>query len=159
MLLTDRNYPKVALELNSVVTSGLCAKALMNLGNLHYCVCPISRGLFHIQRAVCVLYKYPAMKLFMLSHNGKRNCLFNYVLFVVCFSLLLAVTVFQDLFNDYFCSCQLGYFGRNCEMEIDECLPRPCDNGGTCTDLVNGYHCNCPTDFEVLYTQYTSCYL
>ena len=108
---------------------------------------------------ICVLYKYPAMKLFMLSHNGKRNCLFNCVLFVVCFSLLLAVTVFQDLFNDYSCSCQPGYFGRNCEMEIDECLPRPCDNGGTCTDLVNGYHCNCPTDFEVLYTQYTSCYL
>ena len=67
--------------------------------------------------------------------------------------------LFQDLFNDYFCSCQLGYFGRNCEMEIDECLPRPCENGGTCTDLVNGYHCNCPTDFEVWYTQCTSCYL
>ena len=67
--------------------------------------------------------------------------------------------LFQDLFNDYFCSCQPGYFGRNCEMEIDECLPRPCENGGTCTDLVNEYHCNCPTDFEVWYTQYTSCYL
>ena len=34
-------------------------------------------------------------------------------------------------------------------MEIDECLPRPCENGGTCTDLVNGYHCNCSSEFSV----------
>ena len=41
-------------------------------------------------------------------------------------------------------------------MEIDECLPRPCENGGTCTDLVNGYHCDCLTDFEVWYMENTS---
>ena len=63
--------------------------------------------------------------------------------------MFLSALLFQDYFNDYYCSCQPGYFGRNCEMEIDECLPRPCENGGTCTDLVNGYRCNCPTDFEV----------
>ena len=77
----------------------------------------------------------------------------------ICFSLLLAVPPFQDLFNDYSCSCQPGYFGRNCEMEIDECLPRPCENGGTCTDFVNGYRCNCSTDFEVWYMHYTAIFL
>ena len=34
-------------------------------------------------------------------------------------------------------------------MEIDECLPRPCENGGTCTDLVNGYLCDCGSEFSV----------
>ena len=34
-------------------------------------------------------------------------------------------------------------------MDIDECLPRPCENGGTCTDLVNGYRCDCGSEFMV----------
>ena len=34
-------------------------------------------------------------------------------------------------------------------MEIDECLPHPCENGGTCTDLVNGYRCDCSSEFSV----------
>ena len=34
-------------------------------------------------------------------------------------------------------------------MEVDECLPGPCENGGTCTDLVNGFHCECGDEFEV----------
>ena len=27
--------------------------------------------------------------------------------------------------------------------DIDECASNPCDNGGTCDDLVNGYRCQC----------------
>ena len=92
----------------------------------------------------CSFLHYP-----LFTHNEKRTACLTVLCVHLCFSLLLAVPLFQDLFNDYSCSCQPGYFGRNCEMEIDECLPRPCENGGTCTDLVNGYRCNCPTDFEV----------
>ena len=28
-------------------------------------------------------------------------------------------------------------------IDIDECVAAPCDNGGTCTDQVNSYTCNC----------------
>ena len=28
-------------------------------------------------------------------------------------------------------------------LDIDECLSTPCLNGGTCTDMVNGYTCGC----------------
>ena len=28
--------------------------------------------------------------------------------------------------------------------EINECKSNPCRNGGTCTDLVDGYSCSCP---------------
>ena len=27
--------------------------------------------------------------------------------------------------------------------EIDECSSSPCDNGRTCTDLLDGYSCTC----------------
>lgn len=31
--------------------------------------------------------------------------------------------------------------------DIDDCAGGPCDNGGTCTDGVNGYTCACVTGF------------
>lgn len=33
--------------------------------------------------------------------------------------------------------------GRYCETDIKECLSFPCQNGGTCEDLVNGFLCAC----------------
>jgi len=31
--------------------------------------------------------------------------------------------------------------------EIDECLSDPCENGGTCIDLINGYECRCTSQY------------
>ena len=36
-----------------------------------------------------------------------------------------------------------GYTGTNCENDINECFPNPCQKGGTCTDLINSYSCTC----------------
>ncbi|NP_001292179.1 uncharacterized protein LOC100632656 precursor [Amphimedon queenslandica] len=41
------------------------------------------------------------------------------------------------------CSCPPGYNGSRCETEVNECDPRPCQNGGTCFDRVNDYYCEC----------------
>lgn len=32
--------------------------------------------------------------------------------------------------------------------DINECFPDPCENNGTCTDLVNEYHCDCFPGFN-----------
>lgn len=40
--------------------------------------------------------------------------------------------------------CMPGYTGQNCEMEINECQSHPCQNGGSCIDLVGQYICSCP---------------
>lgn len=42
------------------------------------------------------------------------------------------------------CQCLPGYDGQNCEREINECRSHPCQNGGTCIDLVGHYICSCP---------------
>ncbi|XP_035685536.1 cartilage intermediate layer protein 2-like [Branchiostoma floridae] len=34
------------------------------------------------------------------------------------------------------------------EYDIDECASDPCNNGGTCTDRVNGYTCDCAEGYE-----------
>jgi hypothetical protein len=50
------------------------------------------------------------------------------------------------------CSCPAGYTGngRGSEgcVDIDECAPKPCANGGTCANRVNEYACTCAVGFS-----------
>lgn len=39
------------------------------------------------------------------------------------------------------------HVGACCELEIDECESRPCQNGGVCKDLAAGYSCSCSQGF------------
>ncbi|XP_041696619.1 sushi, nidogen and EGF-like domain-containing protein 1 isoform X1 [Coregonus clupeaformis] len=45
------------------------------------------------------------------------------------------------------CSCLAGFTGRWCQIDVDECSSVPCQNGGTCSDQVNGFTCQCPPGF------------
>ena len=33
-------------------------------------------------------------------------------------------------------------------LDTDDCAPMPCRNGGSCTEQVNGYACNCVDGYE-----------
>ncbi len=46
-------------------------------------------------------------------------------------------TACQNLIDDY-----LDRFNASCTL--DNCVPQPCQNGGTCTSDPNGYTCACP---------------
>ena len=50
--------------------------------------------------------------------------------------------------EDCSCDCYDGYTGRECETNINDCDPNPCQNGGRCKDLINDYFCNCTEDFD-----------
>ena len=45
-----------------------------------------------------------------------------------------------------------NHLGALCGDEINECDPNPCENGGTCKDLENGYECDCDKSGDTHYT-------
>ena len=49
--------------------------------------------------------------------------------------------------NSYKCKCDGGYDGDKCQIEIDECDAKPCQNGGECYDSINKYLCVCLNGF------------
>lgn len=44
-------------------------------------------------------------------------------------------------------SCLVGFTGRNCEININECDLQLCENRATCRDHVNGFECICTENF------------
>ena len=46
------------------------------------------------------------------------------------------------------CICNPGYrVEDNTWCDVDECSSEPCLNGGVCTDMIDGYECDCVGDF------------
>ena len=44
----------------------------------------------------------------------------------------------------FVCDCEEGWRGDSCDEDtVDNCLSEPCQNGGSCTDGLNDYTCNC----------------
>ena len=35
----------------------------------------------------------------------------------------------------------------NCELEVNTCIPDPCENNATCVNLFTNYTCLCPTGY------------
>jgi hypothetical protein len=54
----------------------------------------------------------------------------------------------------------------NAFLDLDACLPQPCENNGTCVNKINGFECFCADGYEgyrcqngmviTTYTNYTN---
>ena len=57
----------------------------------------------------------------------------------------------QDKFDGYECDCAPGFYGADCEIEVDECVSHPCLNGN-CSKMPlgsGGYSCKCFEGYKV----------
>lgn len=55
----------------------------------------------------------------------------------------------RDSSQGYKCECSVGFGGRKCELQVQNCNPNPCMNGGKCSALKgNQYQCHCAKGFE-----------
>ena len=53
-----------------------------------------------------------------------------------------------DVDNNFICSCQSGWYGKNCDKEIIMCSSNPCSENGECEDKENGFFCKCNSGFR-----------
>lgn len=53
----------------------------------------------------------------------------------------------QGFALNFTCRCLAGFMGARCEVNVDDCLMRPCANGATCLDGINRFSCLCPEGF------------
>lgn len=58
-------------------------------------------------------------------------------------------TIGQSCHLGYICACPADFFGENCEVDVDFCVSSPCENNGSCVDVVGGpgYNCECPAGY------------
>lgn len=127
----------------------------VNTGNSHYCKCPADyTGSYcksqvdHCEDKPCHNgatcrgyvggYQCDVSPLSMLrsSLSDTRRLSIHMVLPHNCGGYVIVICVSLQ--------CMPGYTGKNCEIEINECQSHPCQNGGTCIDLVGHYICSCP---------------
>lgn len=57
--------------------------------------------------------------------------------------LALFVTSRLEQPGGYYCTCEPGWTGPECSIDVDECSSDPCRNGGICIDQQNNYYCQC----------------
>ncbi|XP_061595936.1 EGF-like repeat and discoidin I-like domain-containing protein 3 isoform X2 [Cololabis saira] len=60
---------------------------------------------------------------------------------------VIAPTRRGDVFNEYVCTCQPGFEGVHCQINVNDCAKEPCNNGGICRDLDGDYTCQCTSPY------------
>lgn len=46
------------------------------------------------------------------------------------------------------CTCENGFTGYRCEIQVNECTSSPCANGATCIEEINAFRCECAPGYQ-----------
>lgn len=55
---------------------------------------------------------------------------------------ITAPCIFKEILNEM--NLSPSSQGNSCEIEVNECLSQPCQNGASCSDELNSFSCLCP---------------
>ena len=98
--------------------------------------------------------------IFFLGFNilsRRRKLLLHFNDYYNTFQLLLFIHYYSLCFFRYpalrsrwviMCLFLSGIVGLNCDVNIDECISNPCQNGGECVDQVDNFKCICLVGFS-----------
>ena len=67
--------------------------------------------------------------------------------YVFKFYFVIVVTLNNNGARVKSCICDKGWNGATCNRDVNECLSRPCLNGGICVNTPGSYKCTCPPGF------------
>ena len=81
---------------------------------------------------------------FFFSHIYAKICFLMTRLVPFSYNLPLSIHKFVIRFHATVDSLTMIFSSQ----EIDECSSNPCQNNGTCTDLVNDFNCTCVHGYE-----------
>lgn len=141
------------LSRTGLQTDELCHHAghCVNTGNTHYCKCPADYTGSYCESQVDHCEDKPCRNgATCRGYVGGYQCDVSPLLIPLndpppsCYSTAASRSTRWHQPVVFSLQCMPGYTGQNCEIEINECQSHPCQNGGTCIDLVGHYICSCP---------------
>lgn len=83
----------------------------------------------------------------------EENCAYQYDLYVTSHNDCVGVVCGEnrhcvDGVNMFICTCDSGFTGKDCDINIDECEGIDCSGNGRCIDGVDSFQCECDSGYS-----------
>lgn len=73
----------------------------------------------------------------------------NFVLDIDSCKLDLCIYgICKDILDGFECKCYVGFYGKMCDWNMDDCIGNVCENNFICEDGILNYICNCSCGFK-----------
>lgn len=78
----------------------------------------------------------------------------NFVLDIDSCKLDLCIYgICKDILDGFECKCYVGFYGKMCDWNMDDCIGNVCENNLICEDGILNYICNCSCRFKGIFCE------